>query len=98
MLPRDKAVFLGDRALRIPQSSQLGLTPGQFLRLTLELIEMGTGGQRATSHDGPPSETPEVRQQAERRSYDELSETRWTQSLADGCALMRVTKLPPSRQ
>lgn len=34
--------------------------------------------------------TPDVRQQAERRSYAELSENRWTQSLADGCALTRV--------
>src|SRR5688572_15933244 len=37
--------------------------------------------------------SPEVRQQAERRSGDRLSECRWTQSLADGCALVRETKL-----
>ena len=37
-------------ALRITETAELRLTPKQFLRLTLELIEIGTGGQRASSH------------------------------------------------
>ena len=45
-VPRGEAVFLGDRALRIPETPELRLTPKQFLRLTLELIEIGTSGQR----------------------------------------------------
>ena len=48
--PRGEAVLLGDRVLRIPETATLGLTPQQFLGLTLELIEMGTRGQKASSH------------------------------------------------
>ena len=58
------------------KTPELRLTPKPFLCLTFEVIEIRN--------------TPDVRQQAERRSYAELSENRWTQSLADGCALMRV--------
>ena len=52
-----------DGALRIPETAKLGVTPKQFLGLTLELIEMGTRGQRPSRHTdllpklawGPPT-------------------------------------------
>jgi hypothetical protein len=49
-VPRGEAVLLGDGALGIPETAKLRLTPKQFLRLTLELIEVGTRGQGASSH------------------------------------------------
>lgn len=39
-----RILALGDRALRIPQTADLGLTPQQFLGLTLEVIEMRASG------------------------------------------------------
>jgi hypothetical protein len=49
-VPRGEAVRFGDRVLRITETAKLGLTPKQFLRLALELIEIGTRGQRSNSH------------------------------------------------
>ena len=49
-VPGCEPVAFRDGALRIPQTPDLGLTPQQFLRLTLELIEMRTRGQRLNRH------------------------------------------------
>ena len=49
-VPAREPVGFRDGALRIPQTPELGLTPQQFLGLTLQLIEMGTRGQRPNRH------------------------------------------------
>ena len=49
-VPGREPVAFRDGALRIPQTPDLGLTPQQFLGLTLELIEMRTRGQRLSRH------------------------------------------------
>jgi hypothetical protein len=56
-IPRVEAVLLSGDALRVSQAAKLRLMPETFFRLTLELIEVGTSGQNASTHDGPPSET-----------------------------------------
>jgi hypothetical protein len=49
-VPRGEPVAFRNGALRITQTADPGLTPQQFLGLTLELIEMGTRGQSASGH------------------------------------------------
>jgi hypothetical protein len=56
-IPRVESVLLRDDALGITQPAEQGLASEQFLGLALELIEIGRRGQRASSHDGPPSES-----------------------------------------
>ena len=71
--------------------------PKQFLCLTLEPSETGARGQRTSSHtDLLPKTRLMSANRPKRRSCVEFSDNRWTQSLADGCALMRVKKLSPS--
>ncbi len=49
-VPGCEAVAFRCDALRVPQTPDVGLTPQQFLGLTLELIEMRTSGQRPSRH------------------------------------------------
>ena len=49
-VPARESVGFRNRALRIPETPELGLTPQQVLGLTLQLIEVGTRGQRSNGH------------------------------------------------
>jgi hypothetical protein len=49
-VPGCEAVACRNGALRLPQAPDVGLTPQQFLGLTLELVEMRTSGQRSNGH------------------------------------------------
>jgi hypothetical protein len=40
----------GNGTLRITETAEVRLTPKQFLRLALELIEIGASGQGANRH------------------------------------------------
>ena len=67
-VPRREPVDPPSGALRVPKTTEFGPMPQQFLGLTLELIETGRGGRDRTDTRTSFRNSPEVRQQAERRS------------------------------
>ena len=67
------------------------------LGLTLEVIERGTKGQRPRRHTDLLPKLAWRPPTGRKKVVGVLSENRWTQSLADDCALSRKTQASAGR-